>query len=87
MRHNAVTDIVLAKWGQLKPELESAGLLTEQGIMLELRRPADVLIEGPLTGDSLGFQERFALDVKVINVLGQCQADATCTDPLVIMEK
>ena len=52
-RHNDVRDIIFsfAARARLQPQLERAGLLHEPGIFLELRRPADVLVEGLAQGD------------------------------------
>ena len=66
--------------------MEKSGLLSEPGVLLELRRPADVLIEGALrssTGASdLKPFERSALDIKVVNALGRRYIDGTRCDPL-----
>ena len=44
MRHNSVRDIVyrFSFRGRLRPELEKAGVLDEPGVLVDLRRPADV---------------------------------------------
>jgi hypothetical protein len=88
-RHNAIRDILFeaARRGDLKAVLERVGLLSEPGMLLDLRRPADILIEGALAGTWTGACERLALDIKVINALGAGHADPTSTDPLEVMEK
>ena len=91
LRHNDVRNAVfgLAQRAQVKAVLEKAGLLSEPGVLLELRRPADVLIETVLarttTDESLPF-ERAALDIKVVNALGRDYIDATRADPLAATE-
>eukprot|EP00973_Karenia_brevis_P039155 5408177-Karenia_brevis.AAC.1 len=74
LRHNHIRDIIFAyaKRAALRPQLEKAGLLHEPGIFLQMRRPADVLVEGlgQASGLSAGVNVRVALDVKVINALG-----------------
>jgi hypothetical protein len=92
IRHNAVRDLLFsfAQRGQLHPVLERVGLLAEPGILLDMRRPADVLIEGALNtvpgvpGSSA--VARLALDVKVINALGQGHLPRTRQDPLAAAE-
>ena len=70
MRHNAIRDAIyrFALRAKTNPELEKAGLLAEPGMLLDLRRPADVLIEGVMRTDHaatlLSPMERTALDVK-----------------------
>ena len=48
LRHNLVRDLIFefARRALLNPILERVGLLAEPGVLLDLRRPADVLIEG-----------------------------------------
>lgn len=79
LRHDDVRDILhsLAQRGLLQPSLEKAGLLSERGVFVNLRRPADVLVErlGPAArgrrdADDGGRVQRVALDVKVIHALG-----------------
>ena len=83
MRHNAVRDLIFAfaSRGRLGPILERAGLLSEPGVLLDLRRPADVLIERALNvvpgAQGSSPLARLALDVKVINALGRGHLDAT----------
>ena len=74
--------------GRLRPQLEKAGLLHEPGIFLEMRRPADVLVEG-LGGTSgrHNTSEKVALDVKVINALGTDHYSDTSQGPLVAAEE
>ena len=88
-RHNAVRDVLFAaaRRGNLHPVLERAGLLNEPGLFLEMRRPADVLIEGALLGPGSSTLEHLAIDVKVINALGPAHADASCSDPLAAMQR
>ena len=47
-RHNRVRNLIyrFSCRGQLRPELEKAGILDEDGIFVDLKRPADVLIDG-----------------------------------------
>jgi hypothetical protein len=85
LRHNSVRDCIFrfAERARLNPTLERTGLLAEPGVLLDWRRPADVLIEssdprasaGPLAAD------RLAIDVKVINALGPSHFDATLRGP------
>ena len=83
-RHNDARDIIyhFAKRASLRPQLEKAGLLQEPGIFLELRRPADVLVEGLASAGPGSAPMRVALDIKVINALGQDHIDDTMNDPL-----
>ena len=79
LRHNEVRDIlyIFAERGRLRPALEKVGLLDEPGVYVDLRRPADVLVNG-LTRSAAndaapgvdGRSQRVALEVKVINALG-----------------
>lgn len=68
-----------AKRGALRPQLEEAGLLDEPGIFLQMRRPADVLVEGLGVGSREASSESvwLALDIKVINAVGADHFDAT----------
>ena len=82
VRHNDLRNLLyhFAKRGRLRPELEKAGLLQEDAIIVNLRRPADVLVDGNSSSDGAGSVRRFlktAWDVKVINSLGQGHLDAT----------
>ena len=86
LRHDDVRDILhsFAQRGLLQPSLEKAGLLSEPGVFVNLRRPADVLVErlGPAArgrrdADDGGRVQRVALDVKVINALGADHFDRT----------
>jgi hypothetical protein len=89
-RHNSVRDDIygFARRARVNPKLEKAGLLSEPGVFLELRRPADVLIEGALRGArDCGPVERVALDVKVINALGHDHYDLTREHPLAAAEE
>ena len=53
----------------MQPELEKAGILEDDAIvMLSRRRPADVLIHSPVSSDVNS--RKVAWDVKVINALG-----------------
>ena len=82
-RHNLVRDIIFhyCLKGRLNPELEKPGLLEDESIFINLRRPADVFAEmGRATGsDGL---ERTALDIKIINALGQGHIDDTANSGL-----
>ena len=92
LRHNTIRDIIFAfaARGCLRPVLERAGLLAEPGVLLDLRRPADVLIEGalnPVRGAAGSSPTaRLALDVKVIIAVGASHLTATCNDPLAAAE-
>jgi hypothetical protein len=89
IRHNEVRDLIhgFAQRGQCRPVLERVGLLAEPGVLLDMRRPADVLIEQALSNSpDTSAYARLALDVKVINSLGTSHIDATRADPLVAME-
>ena len=86
LRHNEVRDIIFkfARRGNLRPTLEKAGLLAEDGVFVNLRRPADVLIESldstaqrRRNGTADGRTQRVALDIKVINALGADHFDRT----------
>ena len=79
VRHNEVRD-KLFKWsqrGRLNPELEKAGILNEDAVMVCLRRPADVLVDNPSNR-----LEKVALDVKVINSLGPSHFNSTLVSSL-----
>ena len=87
-RHNLVRDIIFhfCLRARLNPQLEKAGLLEDESIMVNLRRPADVLAEmrqGPASSRT----ERTAIDVKVINALGQGHLDATALSGLAAAER
>jgi hypothetical protein len=92
IRHNAVRDVIFrfACRGRLDPVLERVGLLAEPGMLLDLRRPADVLIEGALNSQAgapgASPLDRLALDVKVINALGASHLEATSQNPLAAAE-
>ena len=87
LRHNAVRDIVydFARRGQLQPVLEKCGILEEPGVLVSLRRPADVLVDSlPRGAPQRHAQEapkRVALDIKVINALGVGHYEKTLTGP------
>ena len=77
LRHNAIRDMTFE--------------FADPALMVQLRRPADVFIDGaaattPLQAES-GILEKLALDVKVINALGQGHADPTEVDPCAVMDK
>ena len=77
-RHNLIRDIFFhfCLRARLNPQLEKAGLLEDESIMVNLRRPADVLaVMGQRSGSTRA--ERTAIDVKVINALGQGHVDDT----------
>jgi hypothetical protein len=90
LRHDAVRDIVLdfARRGQLQPVLEKCGILDEPGVLVSLRRPADVLVDSLSRGAVQQQQQRpeeapkkVALDIKVINALGQGHYEQTLSGP------
>ena len=84
-RHNLIRDIVFrfCQRARLNPELEKAGLLEDESIMVNLRRPADVLADmRPGTSDCV----RTALDVKVINALRQGHLQDTSVGGLIAAE-
>ena len=68
-RHDKVRNILFRFCCRehLRPELEKAEVLDDEGVFVDLRRPADVMINGFLAS-SRG-TERVALDVQVINAL------------------
>ena len=70
LRHNRVRNIIYRYGGrgQLNAELEKAGILDEDGVFVDLCRPADIMIDG--MESSRRGSERLALDVKIINALG-----------------
>ena len=70
LRHNRVRNTLYRYGGrgQLNAELEKAGVLDEDGIFVDLCRPADIMIDG-MEATRRG-SERIALDVKIINALG-----------------
>ena len=74
LHHNSVRDCIhrFAARARLNPTLERTGLLAEPGVLLDWRRPADVLIEssGPRASAGPLAADRLAIDVKVINALG-----------------
>ena len=82
-RHNKVRDLIYAYAlrGMLHPLLERAGLLDDPNIMVDLRRPADVLIQ-----EGAGEITRSALDVKIINALGPDHFTATLSGSLTAAE-
>lgn len=73
LRHNAVRDILY--WfftrGRLAPQLEKVGLLENDAILVNLRRPADVLANVRAQSSDQRRLDRTAIDVKVINGMGQ----------------
>ena len=87
LRHNRVRNIVYrySCRAQLNAELEKAGVLDEDGVFIDLSRPADVMVD-EMDGLSRG-SERLALDVKVINALGSGHYQDTLEGPLVAAEK
>ena len=82
LRHNRVRNIIFryACRGQLSAELEKAGILDEEGVFVDLCRPADVMVEG--LGPAGRGVERLALDIKVINSLGAGHYADTLDGPL-----
>ena len=89
-RHNDVRDLmhsfcIRARLNNL--ELEKAGSLEDESITVELRRPADVLVEG-LRNRAMNSRmwSKTALDVKVINGLGRSHLQASSGDGLAAAE-
>ena len=73
-RHNLVRDIIhsFCIRARLNPELEKAGILQDDSIFVNLRRLADILVHHSGRSRSRDREwVRTALDVKVINALGQ----------------
>ena len=69
LRHNDVRDIIyrFCQRARLRPELKKVGLLEEESILVNLRRPADVLTD---LGGNRSRGDRSvcdASDFKVIN--------------------
>ena len=87
LRHNRVRNIIyhFSCRAQLNAELEKAGVLDEDGVFVDLCRPADIMIDGSTAATTV--PERLALDVKVINSLGQGHFQDTLQGPLVAAEK
>ena len=89
-RHNLIRDIFFryCQRARLNPQLEKAGLLEDDSIFVNLRRPADVLAEMGSAGTPSGGAPwvRTALDVKVINAMGQGHLEDTCVGGLVAAE-
>ena len=86
-RHNRVRNIIF-RYGmraQLNAALEKAGILDEEGVFVDLCRPADVMVEG-IDAVSRGV-ERVALDIKVINAVATCHYQDTVMGPLAAAEK
>ena len=83
LRHNSVRNIVFnfCRRANLRPELEKAGVLDEPGVLVDMRRPADVMVESMPAPGGLGV-ERVAFDVKIINSLGASHFDCTLTGPV-----
>jgi hypothetical protein len=81
-RHNEIRNKLnsYASRGRLNPELEKMGLLDEPAVVVSLRRPADVLVDG--SAQAPGSFRKVAWDVKVINALGVDHRDATLQSPL-----
>ena len=87
LRHNRMRNIVYryGSRGQLIAELEKAGILQEDGVFVDLCRPADVMVDGmDATGRG---HERVALDIRIINALGAGHYQDTLEGPLVAAEK
>ena len=86
---NVVRDIIYSFClrARLNAELEKAGVLQDDSIMVNLRRPADILVDGIGQSRDQGRQwERTALDVKVINALGQTHLQESMSDGLVVIQ-
>jgi hypothetical protein len=67
--------------------MEKSGLLTDPALFVEMRRPADVLIDDLLVDRAEGNPRdrpasKTALDIKVINALGADHRDATIEGPV-----
>ena len=54
----------------MRPDLEKAGILDEPGVFVDMSRPADVFIPDLANAENESFS-RVALDIKIINALGQ----------------
>jgi hypothetical protein len=93
-RHNMIRDIIFkhASRAHLNPELERTGLLADPHVLIDLRRPADVMIEellmpgGGNNRTGRGPMTRTALDIKVINALGTRHIEATRRGPTMAAE-
>ena len=70
-----------AKRGRLRPELEKCGILEDDSVVVNLRRPADVLVEGLRDNRPASREEKIALDIKVINGMGTGHFDAMRSGP------
>ena len=83
--HNAVRDKLywFCARGRLAPQLEKVGLLEDDSIVVNLRRPADVLANLRTGSSNQSRQERTAIDVKAINGMGQdhFEASLVCKRP------
>ena len=88
LRHNTIRDIIFyfCSRARLRPELEKVGLLEDECVLVSLRRPADVLVAHPSRTTSVSRHERRALDVKIINALGQDHLSATARHGLAAAE-
>ena len=88
LRHNAIRDAIyrFATRGRLDPALERVGLLAEAGVLLDLQRPADVLIDRALNSQPSGLGApplvKLAIDNQFINTLGADHLEAASRDPL-----
>ena len=84
LRPNEVRDIIyrFCQRARLRLELEKVGLPEEESILVNLRRPADVLMDLSGSRASEVRSARVALDVKVINGLGQDHLAASSVDGL-----
>ena len=93
-RHSMIRDIIFkyASKAHLNPELERTGLLADPHVLIDLRRPADVMIEellmpgGNNNRTGRGPVMRTALDIKVINALGAKHIEATRRGPTIAAE-
>ena len=93
-RHNMIRDIIFkyASKAHLNPELERTGVLADPHVLIDLRRPADVMIEellmpgGSNNRTGRGPMTRTALDIKVINALGTRHIEATRRGPTMAAE-
>ena len=67
-----------ARRARLHPEFETIGLLGDPSVLVDLRRPADVLVDGGGWGVRVGPVRRFD---KVINALGADHYEASLRGP------
>ena len=88
-RHNLIRDIIhsFCIRARLNPELEKAGLLQDESLVVNLRRPADILVDHGVQSRSQDREwDKTALDVKVINALGRTHLEESVNDGLAAAE-